>query len=124
MLDQVYYTLLREEFQHSLAPQDPRFVEVHVQVPRENGVPDGLQGFLKIRQVFQRRVWQVFYGDQGSSESDYYLAAYHVWSVVARGLNPPPVGPVPHHYPDAAQSSPTAGRTRRQSSHIVSETIM
>ena len=124
MLDQVYYTLLREEVRHTLAPQDPCFVEVHVQVPRDNGVPEVLQGFLKVRQMFQHRGWQVFYDDQGSSESDYYLAAYHVRPVVARGLNPPPRGFVPHHYPNAAQSSPSTGRTRHQTSHIVSETIM
>ena len=52
-MDQVYETLLREEVQHMLVPQDTRFFEVHVQIPRDNGVPEVIYGLLKVRQVFQ-----------------------------------------------------------------------
>ena len=53
--DQVYDTILREEVCHPLAPQDPCFVEFHVQVPEDNGVPEALQGLLQARKVLQRR---------------------------------------------------------------------
>ena len=53
--DQVYDTVLRKEVRHLLAPQDPLFVEVHVQVPKENGVPEALQGLLQVRQAIQCR---------------------------------------------------------------------
>ena len=51
--DQVYETILREEVRHSLAQQAPRFAEVHVQVPEDNGFPEALQGLLQVRQVLQ-----------------------------------------------------------------------
>ena len=100
-MDQVYETLLRKEARNTLVPQDTRFFEVHVQIPRENGVPEGMYGLLKVRQVFQHLGWQVLSNKRGPSESNDYLAAYHVRPVVARGLNPPPRGPLPHHHPDA-----------------------
>ena len=53
--DQVYETVLRKEVLHLLARQAPRFIEVHVQVPEENGVPDALQGLLQVRQAIQCR---------------------------------------------------------------------
>ena len=52
--DQVYETVLREEVRHLLAPRDPRFVEVHVQVSKDNGFPESLQGLLQVGQVLQR----------------------------------------------------------------------
>ena len=54
LVDQVYETALRKEVRHLLAPRDPFFVGVHVQVPEENGVPEALQVLLKVGQVLQR----------------------------------------------------------------------
>ena len=53
--NQVYKTVLREKVRHSLAPRAPRFSEVHVQVSKENGVPESLQGLLQVGQVLQRK---------------------------------------------------------------------
>ena len=53
--DHVYETVLREEVRHSLAPQDPRFFEVHVQVPKDNGVLEALNVLLQVRKVLQHR---------------------------------------------------------------------
>ena len=53
--DQVYETLLRKEVYHLLSPQDPRFVEVHVQVSEDNEVHEFLQDLLQIKQVLHCR---------------------------------------------------------------------
>ena len=37
-----------------LAPQAPRFVKVHVQIPKDNRVHEALQGLLVVGQVLQR----------------------------------------------------------------------
>ena len=36
-----------------LDPRAPRFFEVHVQSPEDNGVPEELQGLLQVRQAIQ-----------------------------------------------------------------------
>ena len=59
MSDQVYGTVLRKEVRHRLVLRAQRFIEFHVQVPNDNGVPEALQGLLKIRQVFQCLGWQL-----------------------------------------------------------------
>ena len=51
---QVYEILLREEVRHLLSPQDPRLVEVHVQVPHDDGFLETFQGVLQVRQVLDR----------------------------------------------------------------------
>ena len=84
VLDQVYENVLREEVQHALAPRDPFYAEVHVQVPKENGVPEELQGLLKVSQLFQRQRLQVRSDERDLSDSGDYLASYQVWPVVAR----------------------------------------
>ena len=38
--DYVYETLICEEFRHLMAPKAPRFVDIHVQVSKDNGVPE------------------------------------------------------------------------------------
>ena len=101
MLDQVYENLLYEEVRHTLVTQYPSFIEVHVQVPKDNGVPEALHGLLKVRQVFQLQRWQVRSNKQGPSKSGDYLVAYHIWTVVACGLNPLPDRPFPRYQPDA-----------------------
>ena len=53
--DQVYDTILQKEVRHLLDSQDPRSVEVHIQAPKDNGVPEALQGILQVRQVLQRQ---------------------------------------------------------------------
>ena len=53
VLDQVYETILSEEVRHTLAPQAHRFVEVHIQIPKYNRVPEALQVLLKVRQLLQ-----------------------------------------------------------------------
>ena len=122
--DQVYETVLYEEVQHALDPQDPHFVKVHVQVPKDNGVHESLQGFLKVRQVFQCQRWQVYSNQRSLSESVDYLAADHIRPVVMHGLNPPHKRPLPCHQPVAASSSPDAGHKGHQTSHVLADTIM
>ena len=56
---QAYETVLREKVRHALALQAPRFVEDHIQMPKDNGFPESLQILLKVRQVFQFLGWQV-----------------------------------------------------------------
>ena len=51
--DQVYETVLREEVRHVLDPRSPRFIEVHVQIPKDNGFPEALQVHLKFIQLLQ-----------------------------------------------------------------------
>ena len=53
--DQVYETVLRKDVCHLLAPWAPCSVDVHVQVPEENGFPEALQGILQVRQMLQHR---------------------------------------------------------------------
>ena len=106
VLDQVYETVRRDEVLHALAPQAPCFVEVNIQILKDDGFHEALQGLLKVSQVFQCLGCQVRSDNQGPSESGDYLAAYHVRPVVARGLNPPHNGPLPRHHPNAALSSP------------------
>ena len=79
MLEQVYETVLHEEFLHSLAAQAPFLFNIHVQVPKDNGVPEVLYGLLKVSQVFQYLGCQVRSNRWGTSESNEYLAAYHVF---------------------------------------------
>ena len=50
---QVYTTVLHEKVRHLLDPQAPCFVEIHVQVPKDNGVPEALQGLLQVSQLLQ-----------------------------------------------------------------------
>ena len=52
--NQVYETVLHEEVQNLLTPWSPLFIEVHVQVPKDNGVPEALQGLLQVSQMLQR----------------------------------------------------------------------
>ena len=49
--DLVYDTVLQDEVRPLLALWDPCLVEVHVQVPKDNGVPEALQYLLQVRQV-------------------------------------------------------------------------
>ena len=49
----IYDIVVSEEFCYSLAPQAPRFVDVHVQVPKDNGVSDALQGLPQVSHVLQ-----------------------------------------------------------------------
>ena len=42
LVDQIYETVLLKEVRQSLAPWAPCFVEVHVQLSEENGVPESL----------------------------------------------------------------------------------
>ena len=121
---QVYETVLCKEVQHALAPRYPCFSKFQVQIPKDTVVPEALQVLLKVRQVFQHWGWQVRPNKQGPSEYGDYLVSYHIWHVVARGLNLPPVGALPHHHPNAALISPGTGRTRRQTSHAIANTIM
>ena len=51
--DHVYDTVLCKEVRHSLDPRAPCFVEVHVQVLENYGVPEELQVLLQVRQVLQ-----------------------------------------------------------------------
>ena len=41
--DQVYETVLHDKVRQSLVLQAPCLVEVHIQPPKENGVPEALQ---------------------------------------------------------------------------------
>ena len=75
LADQVYDTVLYEEVCHSLAPRAPRFVEVHVQFPEENGSPEALQGLIQVRQVIQRLQGYVCANEWGPGESGDNLAA-------------------------------------------------
>ena len=103
---QVYYTVLCEEVCHSLDPWAPRFVEVHVQVSKYNGVLESLQGLLQVGQVLQSLRGWVYANDWVPGESGNNLAAYHICPVVACGLNPTPNRPLPCHYYDASLISP------------------
>ena len=122
--DQVYETVLCEEVRHALAMQDPRFIEVHVQTPKVNGAPEALQGLLKVRQVLQRWEWQVRSNERGSCESGDNIAAYHVRTMVAHGLNTPPDRNIPRHQLNTALRSPSTVQTFRRTSHIVAKAII
>ena len=67
---------------------------------------------------------QVCSNKQVPSDSSNNLAAYHIWPVLAHGLNPPPNGPLPCHRPDADLRSPSTGWTWCRKIHIVAEAIM
>ena len=54
-LDQVYETVIGKEVRHLLAPRDPCFVEVHVQVREDNGVPEALQRPFQVWKVLQHQ---------------------------------------------------------------------
>ena len=107
-----------------MATQAPLFVDFHVKTPKDNGVPEALQGLLKVRQVFQCRGWQVRSDKWGLSEPGDDLTAYHVWLVLEHGINNPTNGPLPLHQANVARISPGTGRTLHQKIHIVAETIM
>ena len=47
--DQVYETVLRKEIRHLLSPRAPCLVEVHVQVPKDDGFLEKFQGLLQVR---------------------------------------------------------------------------
>ena len=51
MVDQVYETVLHEEVHQLLYLWDIRLVEVHIQVPKDDGVLEKFQGLLQVRQV-------------------------------------------------------------------------
>ena len=117
--DQIYETVVSEEVRYLLAPQDPRFFEFHVQVPEDNGVSDALQGLPQVSQVLQHQRRKLRTDEWGPGESGDDLAAYHIWSVVACGFNPPPDGPLHRHQSDATLSSLSYGRPRQQGGHVV-----
>ena len=52
--DKVYETVLHEEVRHLLAPWDPCLVEVHIQVPRDDGLLEMFQGLLQVRRLLKR----------------------------------------------------------------------
>ena len=45
--DRVYETVLHDKVPQSLVLQAPRLVEVHIQAPKYNGVPEALQQQLR-----------------------------------------------------------------------------
>ena len=53
-----------------------------------------------------------------------YLADHHVLPVEARGLDPPPVRPFPRYHTYDALSSLGAGWERRQTSHVVTQSVV